>query len=215
MLPNVITMVLVANSSTLLVNAAPVQGPGPFTLSTTQLDTQRRILITSSANDATTNFKIVGTNQAGFAISENLLGPNTSTVQSVLDYLTVKSISNTNQTTNGTVSIGTSSTADCLWNIVNTHVSPFELQIGTILQTGAATWSIQYTYDDPNNTFGLFFPAGSTTPQPQPFNHPTIVNQTASVDGSINDPIFAWRLQISGGTGTVRAVGIQAGIAGP
>ena len=71
-----------------------------------------------------------------------------------------------------------------------------------------ATFSIQYTYDDPNN-----LATGVT--YPQAFNHPTIVNQTATIDGSSNDPITAWRLLITGGTATVRAIAIQAGIGGP
>ena len=155
-------------------------------------------------------------NAAGFTVSEYLVGGAAgSTVQSNLDYRTIISIAPSLSsmaqqlcTTASTVSAGTNGVGSTLWNIVNSHVTPSNIEYGTILRSGAATWSIQYTYDDPNN-----LPSG--VGYPQPFNHPTIVNQTASIDGSSNDPIFAWRLLLSAGTGTVCAIGIQAGISGP
>ena len=177
---------------------------------------QQRITVTSGSSDTGIYFHVVGLNQAGFTISEYFAGAAAGlTVQSNLDYQTVisvqpsaSSVAQTLATTANTVSVGINTTGSTPWFIVNTHVSPSNIQYGTVLQTGAATWSIQYTYDDPNNP-----PAGQS--YAQPFNHPTIVNVTASIDGSSNDPLFAWRLLISAGTGTVRAVGIQAGIGGP
>jgi hypothetical protein len=111
-------------------------------------------------------------------------------------------------TTASTNSAGLNGTGSSLWNIVNWHTTPSNISYGTVLQSGAASWTIQYTYDDPNN-----LPPG--VPYPQPFNHPTIVNATATIDGASNDPITAWRLEITGGTGVVRAVGIQSGLGSP
>lgn len=206
MLPQVVTLNLAVSSASLIVNAvtAPL---GAFTLLTTVLDVQRRIQVTTSTTSETAVFTLVGTNQAGFSVTENVTAPSNSTAQTNFDFKTITSIKS-NATTNGTVSIGTDANGSSLWNVVNTHVSPSNIEYGTILQSGVATWSIQYTYDDPNN-----LPTGVTSPTA--FNHPTIVNATATIDGASNDPIFAWRLLISGGTGTVRAIGIQAGIGGP
>jgi hypothetical protein len=110
--------------------------------------------------------------------------------------------------TAATVSVGVNGVGSSIWNIVNWYTTPSNISYGCVLQSGAATFSIQYTYDDPNN-----LPAG--VPFPQPFNHPTIVNATASIDGASNDPLTAWRLQILAGTGSVRATGIQSGLGSP
>lgn len=185
---------------------------GPGVLGTNQ----QRITITSASSDTGIYFHVVGLNQAGFTVAEFLQGGGAgSTVVSNLDYKTIisiqpsaSSVAQTLGTTASTVSAGTNGQGSSLWNIVNWHVSPSNIEYGTILQSGAATWTIQYTYDDPNN-----LPAG--VPYPQPFSHPTIVNATTSIDGASNDPLTAWRLYISAGTGTVRAIGIQAGVAGP
>lgn len=207
-LPSVVTYSLAAANSALL---AAVQTPGTtvsLTLATTVLDVQRRVIISSGGNDSALSWIVRGTNIAGFPIVDTLTGSNAGSTQSNLDFKSVSSIVATLGTAASTVSAGTNSTGSTIWNIVNMHVSPVNIEYGCILQTGAATWSIQYTYDDPNS-----LPAGVSSPQP--FNHPTIVNATASIDGSSNDPVFAWRLLISAGTGTVRAIGIQAGISGP
>lgn len=224
MLPNVITYSLAAASVTSVVNAAPIQGPGPLPLNSPQtlaptgslvnsttnpvvLDNQRRLLITTSGNESSNKFTIVGLNQAGFTTTEQITGPNVSTAQSLLDYKTVISVSAL-ATTAATVSVGTDGVGDTPWNIVNLHVTPTNVECSLAFVSGAATASVQYTYDDPNN-----LPSGVTASQA--FNHPTIVNQTATIDGPINDPVFAVRMQIVSGTGTVRFTTIQAGIGGP
>lgn len=207
---------LVAGNATSLVNAAAAT-TSALLLATTLVPGvwQRRVLVTSSGNDSAIYFHIIGTNQAGFGASEYLAGANATSIQSNMDYLAVTSVTPSNSSvaqtvasTAATVSVGVNGVGSSIWNIVNWHVSPSNIEYGCILQSGAATFSIQYTYDDPNN-----LPAG--VPYPQPYNHPTIVNATATIDGSSNDPLTAWRLLISAGTGSIRAIGIQAGIGGP
>lgn len=175
---------------------------------------QRRIIVTSAGNDSLIGFKIVGFNQALMTVSEVLPGGNATFAQSTLDYLQVVSISPVTlanssiaTTTSSTVTAGTNGVGSSLWNYVNQHVSPVNIEFSGVVQTSPINYSIQYTYDDPNN-----LPAGVAAPQP--FNHPTIVNLTSSLDGPTNDPIMAWRLLVNSGTGTVRATGLQAGIAG-
>lgn len=98
---------------------------------------------------------------------------------------------------------GTGSTA---WNVVNWHVSPINIGFGVVV-TGAVTYSIQHTFDDPNN-----LPSGVSSPQA--FNHPLMANQTTTMDGSYTFPIVAYRLNVSAGTGTARFSTLQAGIEG-
>ena len=209
---------LVAGNATSLVNANASTG-GALTLATTLVPGvwQRRVTVTSQGNDSGIYFHILGTNQAGFAIGEYIAGQNGSTTaaQTNLDYLTVTSITPSSSsvaqtvgTTAATVSAGVNGSGSSLWNICNWHVTPVNIQYSCVLVSNNATFSIQYTYDDPNN-----LPSGVT--YPQPFNHPTINAATATIDGSSNDPITAWRLLVSAGTGSIRATGIQAGIGGP
>jgi hypothetical protein len=207
---------LVAGNATSLVNANAAT-TGPLTLATTLVPGiwQRRVLVTSSGNDSLIYFHIIGTNQAGFGAAEYLAGANSTSIQSNMDYLTVTSVTPSNSSvaqtvasTAATVSVGVNGVGSSIWNIVNWHNTPSNISYGCILASGAATFSIQYTYDDPNN-----LPAG--VGYPQPYNHPTIVNATATIDGSSNEPLTAWRLLISAGTGSIRAIGTQAGISGP
>lgn len=216
MLPIVVTYNVASGNATTIVNAN-ASTSGTLTLATTNVPGthQMRLLVTTQGNDSSIYYHIKGTNEAGFAIEEYLLGPNNTTGQSNLDFRTISSIqpsgSSTAQTiatTAATVSVGVSGAGSSMWNVVNTHATPSNISYGCVLQAFNATFSIQYTYDDPNN-----LPAGIT--YPQAFNHPTILNQTATIDGNSNDPLFAWRLFVSAGTGTIRATGTQAGIAGP
>lgn len=217
MLPTVVNYSVATGTATTIVNAnAATSGPLTLAATATPGPYQMRLLITSAGNDSGLYFDIQGTNQAGFPIGEFLAGSNSTTAQSILDYQGVKSIqpssSSTAQTlgtTAATVSVGVNGVGSSMWNIVNWHVSPSNISFACrLLGTNNATFSIQYTYDDPNNLSG-----GAT--YPQPFNHPSIVNATSTIDGYSNDPITAWRLYVSAGTGSIQATGIQAGIAGP
>lgn len=205
--PQVVTYGLSAFSSTSIVNAIGTIGAGNFTLATTTLDQQRRISFTVAGNESTNTFTIVGLNANNATITENITGPNTGTVNSVLDYKTLIKIS-TLGTTAGTISIGTNGVGASLWQIANWNAAPVNIALSVVQQSGSANFSIQYTYDDPNN-----LPA--TVSAPQPFTHPTINAVATMIDGAINDPITAWRLLVNSGTGTLRATGIEAGLGSP
>lgn len=224
-LPNVLTYSVATGNATYIVNAAGATTAALALNNTTfpNYPLQQRVLITSTGNDTGIYFHIVGLNQAGFTVQEYILGSNATYVQSNLDYSKIVSIQpsltsfyQSNASTANTVSAGISTnglspagTGSTLWNIMNWHATPTNIEVsGVVVGAANVTWTVQYTYDDPNN-----LPSGVAFPQP--FNHPTLVNQTASLDGPINDPVTGVRLLISGGTGTVRFTVIQAGIASP
>ncbi len=219
-LPNITTFNTFTANATYIVNAAAATNAPLALLHTTMpgFPLQSRVLVTSAGNDSSIFFKIIGLNQAGFTVSELLAGSNGTFVVSNLDYASIISIQGVS-TTNGapsatanTVSVGlstTGGTASTMWNIMNWHATPTNIEVsGVVVGTQGVTWTVQYTYDDPNN-----LPAGVGFPQP--FNHPTLLNQTSSLDGSINDPITGVRLLIAAGTGTIRFTVIQAGIGSP
>jgi hypothetical protein len=216
-LPNVITYTVGTGTATTFVNAAAATS-APLALVTTiapSFPLQQRAIVSSVGNDSGIFFRIVGLNQAGFTIAEFLAGGNAVAVVSNLDYSKIISIQGSSSSTQlvpaataNNVSVGvspTGGTASTLWQIMNWHVTPVNIECSGVLVSGAATWAVQYTYDDPNNLpLGVFFP--------QPFTLAATLNATTSLDASINDPVTAVRFTISAGTGTLRFTVIQAGI---
>lgn len=170
------------------------------------LDTQRRVIVTSAGNDSGINFTVFGTNDYGNPISDTFAGANIGAAQSNLDFKTVTAVTHTG-TVAGAITIGTNGVGSTPWFGVNWHAQPVNIELSAIIASGAANWSWQYTYDDPNN-----LPSGVAFPQP--WNHPTLNNQAGSLDGSINDPVAAVRLIINSGTGQVRGTWMEAGISG-
>ena len=210
-LPNVVTYNLAASNVTAIVNASNTVAAGvAFTLATSVVDVnQRRLLITATGNESSNTFTIVGTNQAGFPITESILGPNSSTVQTNLDFLTVTKIT-ASANTAGTTSVGTDSTGSSLWNIMNWDVTPTDISVGCIVTSvsTAVNYTVEYTYDDPNNLpSGVYYPT--------PFALASLASQTGNVDSYLVNPVTGIRLTVNSGTGTVRMVVTQSGISGP
>jgi hypothetical protein len=216
MIPQVVTYRLVAGTGTTIATTQTVTTLSLGLNGTTIIGPpQRRIIITSTGDDSAIFFRVIGLNQANNTVTELLAGGNATTVAtSSLDYVRVISITPSTATgslatTAATTSVGVSQAGSSLWNYVNQHATPVNIELSVVIvptiPVTNSTWSIQYTYDDPSN-----LPAGISFPQP--FNHPTLVNTSVSLDGPINDPITAWRLTSISGTGTLRATSIQAGI---
>ena len=97
---------------------------------------------------------------------------------------------------------------------LNPDIAPFQVSFGCVV-TGTATFSIQYTYDNPNTgpdgVIGAW-PAQSKTPNW--FDVTTLKDKTANADGTLTAPVFGWRLNLTAGTGTVTVTVIQADMAG-
>lgn len=207
-LPQVVTYSLAASSATSLVNAQ-ASGTTTFTLATTILDAQRRLLFTFGADESANTFTVIGTNQAGFPINEAVAGVNASTTSSNLDFKTVSSV-RAIAASGGTVSVGTYGVGSSLWQIQNWHADPTDISVVGIVTSPntAVVYSVDYTYDDPNN-----LPSGVT--YPTPITHINMNNLSSTGDASIVAPVTAVRLTINSGTGSVRAIFTQAGIGSP
>ncbi len=207
-LPIVFSQALAASSATVLVNAQGTTAAlTAFTLATTVLDVQRRVLLTFTGNESSNTFRVVGTNAAGNTIRETLTGTNATTVASNLDFKTVSSITPVSATV-GTTSAGTNGVGSSLWQIVNWNADPSDIGFGVELRSGAANYTVQYTYDDPNNLLaGLAYPT--------PFNHSVVAAQTTTLDGVFAFPVVAIRLLTNSGTGTLWFRMLQAGLGSP
>lgn len=212
-----------ASANNIALSQTPVSGT-PLTINgstasagVATLDTQRRVLLTFGSEAAQRTLVVTGTNDSGNPISETLTIPATSpgTIATLQDFLTVTSMVPAGGGWSAAVTVGTNTTGSTPWNVVNNQIDPTIIQVmGTVL-SGSATWSIEYTYATipgmPGNTGNQ--PWTYPTPPAPVFEHATLVNQTGTLDGGINAPVTGWRLTITVGTGVVKCVGTQAGIA--
>lgn len=177
------------------------------------LDTARRVLITSVGDDSAIGFTITGTNEFGNPIQERVTGGSGSGVATLQDYLTVTTIA-TSAATAGAVTVGTNTTGSTAWKMIDPHVTPTSVALGGQVNSGSASWGVEYTYNPPQgvppNTGNQpwTYPAA-----PTPIAHPVLQSITGSAEGAITMPARAWRMTISSGTGVVQLTGNQAGIA--
>src|ERR1700686_3332369 len=101
MLPVVVTYNVGTGTASTIVNAAAATS-SPLTLATTFMPNyplQQRVLVTSTGNDSSLFFRIVGLNQAGFTVSEFLAGSNATFAQSNLDYAKIIPIQGSSSST--------------------------------------------------------------------------------------------------------------------
>lgn len=213
--PNVFTRTLAASNAT-AISASQSPGAGLITrVSTTViLDTQRRIAFSSGGDDSGITFTVFGTNQAGFPISDTFAGANATTYQSNLDFKTVTNVTHSGSVAS-TLTVGTNSVGSSLWQITNFNCDPEAIGFVVELRSGAATFTVEYTFDDPNilpgtgglNASGLAFPLARSLA--------TVTNSTATVDAAFTTPILAYRLTTTVGTGTLVFRGLQMGLGSP
>jgi hypothetical protein len=164
----------------------------------------RRVIVTSGGNDTGINWVIVGTNASGAVVSDIFAGVSGGAAQSNIDFVTVISITPSGAVAS-TALAGTNGVGASPWLTWNFMVNPpMNLGFAVELVSGAVNYSVQYTYDDPNNlSAGVAFPLA--------FNS-ALVNQAGTADGTISTPFVATRVLINSGTGVIRIRAVQAGI---
>lgn len=165
----------------------------------------RRVILTSGGNDSGITWAVTGTNSSGSTITDTVTGSNGGAAQSNLDFVTVTKIVPSGAVAS-TVIVGTNGVGSSQWIVWNwMGKSPMNIGMAIELVSGAANFTVQHTYDDPNNLLGgAVFPLA--------FTSPFINAAAATIDGSYTTPIIATRLLINSGTGALRARFIQAGI---
>jgi hypothetical protein len=84
------------------------------------------------------------------------------------------------------------------------YISPFNVSLA-IVPTGTATYTVQYTFNDP-------FAAGFTPATATWFNHPDITAESGNNDGNFAFPVRATRLNVSACNNNVTFYVTQAGI---
>jgi len=113
------------------------------------LDAARQLLFTSGGTDTGITITVLGTDWAGTPISETLTGGSSgSPVATVLDYLTVTSVT-VSAATASTISIGTNGVCGSPWINLDSWA-----QGGVTIQcvaSGTVNYTFQVTNDDPDN----------------------------------------------------------------
>ena len=89
----------------------------------------------------------------------------------------------------------------------NLYAAPTNIALGATLLSGAATFTVQYTFDDVQAP-------GYNPAMGNWVDHPYLTDKVASTDSNIAYPVVAVRLKVTSGSGTVRLAIIQAGTAG-
>lgn len=169
------------------------------------LDTTRRVAITSNNVDNDKYFTITGTSASGNIQTETLLGPDTATVYTSLDFKTVTSVV-ASATVTGNITVGTNGVASSPWVMFDPYSFPqIALQCDV---TGSVNYTVQQTLDDPNSSTNPVAPSAVVW-----INNPTagLVGASTDQQGSYAiGPLFA-KVTLNSGTGSVRSTFIQFG----
>lgn len=167
--------------------------------------TGRRVILLSGGNDLGINFIITGTNASGNIVTDTVAGTNGGTAQSNLDFVTVSNIIGSGAIAS-TIVVGTNGVGSSQWQTWNWQNSaPMNLGLAVELVSGAVNYTLQYTYDDPNNL-------GANVVFPLAFNQAAMTGQSTTLDSTISTPIIATRILVNSGTGILRCRFVQSGI---
>lgn len=162
----------------------------------------RRVVVAYTGADC--NWAVVGTNSTGNAITDTIVGAS-GAGQSNLDFVTVTSMTPSGAVTLATA--GTNAVGSTPWVYLNPQVtSVMIVSFLAELVSGAANFTVQHTYDDPNNLLG-----GAAYPNAQ---NNSVANGVAVTTEGVysNVSIVGIRLLINSGTGPLRFRVVQSGI---
>jgi len=211
MIPAVVTVgpLAASNAALLAASQTPTSGT-PLTLTGSQPDVARRILLTYGNEGAPRTLVLKGTNHTGNPISETLAVPSGAggTVASLQDFLTVTSALPLGGGWTAAVTLGTNGVASSPWKMLDNLVTPVNLAIGVVI-SGTVNFTVEYTYDDPNGlTYNFNQPVLVI---PTPWSISALASKAANTDGTLLQPAKAWRLTVNSGNGSATATGIQSG----
>lgn len=145
----------------------------------------------SAGNNSGVVFTITGTDRYGNAMTEDVTGPNGTTVTGTKNFATVTDVASDGATT-GDVEVGVDGTCESQWYVLNYRGADFNIGIGCEL-TGTATYSVQHTF---NNVLATTFVEDDATV----FTHDTLASETTNQDGNYVNPPVAVRLAITAHT---------------
>jgi hypothetical protein len=165
-----------------------------------------RITITTADDESGVNFTVTGTDYSGNAITEVIVGPDTTTGTSSLTYSTVTSIVADDATADA-ITVGNAQAASSPWIALDPWAFP-QVAIQCSV-TGSVSYTVQQTLDNPNDPVNPVAEASV-----QWVNHPdsNLVAASTTQQGNYGyAPLFT-RLNINSGSGSVRMTVVQANV---
>jgi hypothetical protein len=166
------------------------------------LAAQQQLGFTSAGNDAAVVFTITGTNDQGAVVSETVTGVNANTVNTVLNYKTVTSITASAAVAVAvsvdTIALGASAAIPLDIYLQNGHTVSVKL-------TGAVNYTVQVTNDDPFNT-------PPSTPLTWITDPAIAAGSTTNQVGSTANVYRAVRLLTNSGAGSAQITVTQQGL---
>lgn len=185
---------------------------------------QRVVAVSDDAGDTSQIITITGTDRYGNLQVDSLTLDGTTPVASTKDFLTVTGLAISAATT-GNITVGTGEVGSTEWIFVSTMITPSQITYNGQILSGSATYTVEYTQDDPNapsNSAGTAlgyttYPLadtiefGSAVP-PKVWADTNMTGKSDDAIATLNAVIFAYRLTVTTGTGAVKLQGIQAGV---
>lgn len=113
------------------------------------LGSPAQIILETSGNYSGILFTVVGTDANGNTISETLAGPNSGSVESVLYYASITSITSAGGVGGGTVQVGTTGDVTSRWVRMDSWANA--QAVAQVDVSGSLTYTVQTSMDDPND----------------------------------------------------------------
>lgn len=160
----------------------------------------RVVSIYSTGNLSGLTFTVTGTNLRGATITEDITGPNNTTVEGSTEFHSITGVS-ADGAVGTAAEVGTGSTGSTNWYRTDDFADIANISIGLAI-TSTASVTVQNTFDDANVA------APTTT-----YNHPTLAAVTASAESNYAFPPGWVRaiMNSSSGNGAFTATFTQAG----
>lgn len=172
---------------------------------TVTFSTPAKVTLTSTDDFSAVTFTVYGTDSSNQSISEAITGPNNTTVTGTTFFKTITQIATNAPSglTTETVEAGVPNTnlgAGAWWPL-DIYTPNQVTTISATILSGTATYTVQYTNEDPFDT--------SITQQA--VSHPTanLVGASTSQTGFTTTLMRAVRFNIASGTGQIRATVVQ------
>lgn len=219
--------ILVAGTSNIVGNISTAATPVVTVNSSSMpLDTQRRIIFSSTAVDTSSlTLTFTGTQQGGFAVTESVMGSTqgaSTPISTRQDFLTVTSIV-ASSNANVPIIVGTSSVAGTPWQLSNWQIATPNYSAQVSLNSSQMSASWEFTLADPTKTYPQGF--GSAITVPIVFTSSgisaavgssgvTLGSSGTSTLASMSIPIAAWRITVTSSSSTYQAYAtiLQSGI---
>jgi hypothetical protein len=166
------------------------------------LDAQRQVELESAGNISATNFTVTGTDDSGNIVEETIAGPNVGVVATAVNFRTVTQIA-ADAAFGTNVEIGTNGVGASQEVPLDQYISPFNVSLAVLIESGALNYTVQFTFDD------VF--SGNSGPFTW-FDHTDLTALAVDAQATLISNVKAVRMLTNSGLGTARFESLQAGL---